>query len=564
MSLDFSRSRLPPFAHQREDTEFLTTHPYVFIASEMRTGKSKIVIDAAQFLYEAGTINKVIIIAPAPVRRHVWADKDIGQLTKHLWVGLPALVTEFHEQVRMWHNGDLSKTVLEIYVTNYEFIRSKSRLKELYPACGPRTLLVLDESSFVNNHSSQQSQACLALRRKCGRVVLLNGTPIFHSPKDLFSQGNILHPSILECKYITQYLAKYAVEEPVLRSGGEALTKTVGKGKFTKEIVIKRVSGWREEGLLDLERRFAPVTIRRLQKECLDIPPKLDPVTLTAVLDASWPSYKQMRNDLVVWLKSGHVSVAATAAIKALRLSQITSGYLGGIEDSGLGPAKPEPVDSSFLDSLDLSALLPHVVTASTDRATTPVWTKPETPPTRSYGTGTQIGREKIDLFLWFIEQQLVRDPNLHIVSWSRFRPEAFLAVQAVAEKFPQFQTATLVGSQTKDERSRALSLLHPDTSPVGPCYVAGIEGTGSFGLDMCAAHTCVTLSSGYSHGRSAQTLDRVYGPNQKFPIAYYNVIAVGPKGQKTIDHDILMARQTGENVATRTAAAWVKVITEE
>lgn len=93
---------------------------------------------------------------------------------------------------------------------------------------------------------------------------------------------------------------------------------------------------------------------------------------------------------------------------------------------------------------------------------------------------------------------------------------------------------------------------------------MAGIEGTGSFGLDFTAAHTCVTMSSGYSPGRSAQTLDRVYGPGQKFPIAYYDIVAVGPKGQATIDRDILLARRSGEDVAQRTAAAWVARLKEE
>ena len=155
-------------------------------------------------------------------------------------------------------------------------------------------------------------------------------------------------------------------------------------------------------------------------------------------------------------------------------------------------------------------------------------------------------------------------DPNLHLVTWSRFRAEAFRAHDEVKQRFPQFETAVLLGSQKRADRHRALSLLKPETSPTGPVFVAGIEGTGSFGLDMCAAHTCVTLSSGYSPGRSAQTLDRVYGPGQKFPIAFFDVVAVGPKGQRTIDHDILTTRRKGETIAQRTAAAWVKVLTTE
>lgn len=176
----------------------------------------------------------------------------------------------------------------------------------------------------------------------------------------------------------------------------------------------------------------------------------------------------------------------------------------------------------------------------------------------------TIVGREKLDVLLWFMERQLEADPNAKVVAWSRFRAEARRAYDEVLKRWPHVEAAMLFGGQTKADRLRALSLLHPDTAPRGPAFVSGIEGTGSFGLNMTASHTCITLSSGYSPGRSLQTLDRVYGPGQQNPIAYYNVIAVGPKGQRTIDHDILQARLAGEDVATRTAAAWVRALREE
>jgi len=67
MLLDFSRCRLTPFAHQREDVAAMIANPWFFITSEMRTGKTKIVIDAAQFMFIDGTIERVIVVAPAPV-----------------------------------------------------------------------------------------------------------------------------------------------------------------------------------------------------------------------------------------------------------------------------------------------------------------------------------------------------------------------------------------------------------------------------------------------------------------------------------------------------------------
>ena len=512
--LDFSRCRLTPFAHQREDTLTLIRHPFFFLANEMRTGKSKIVIDAAQFLFERGTISRIIIVAPAPVR-DVWFDPTLGEIAKHLWEGLYAKIYEYHGRSRSWVNPGEAEKSLDIYVTNYEFIRSKIRLKMLLSASGPKTLLILDESSFVKNYKSQQTKACLQLRRACGRVVLLNGTPIFHSPLDLFSQGNILHPTVLDCKYITHFKARYAIQQPVLGHGGKPLSNKFGGS-------IQKITGWRD--LEDIQRRFAPHTVRRLQKDCLDLPPKLDSVILTFPLDReTWRVYREMRDELVVWLENDQVATSLTAAVKAIRLSQITSGLLGGIEE----------VLASEISEPTMEPIRP-------------------------------ISREKIDGLLWLLESRLESDPNLHIAVWCRFRAELFRVAEAVREKFPQFEIGLVHGGQNSEQRVRSLSLLKPETSPTGPVFVAGIEGTGSFGLDFCAAHTCVTISSGYSPGRSAQTLDRVYGPGQKFPIAYFDVLATGPKGQRTIDHVILEAKKAGKNVAEWTSSAWVKELQRE
>lgn len=537
--LDFSRCRLAPFAHQREDVEWLIARPFALIASEMRTGKSKIVIDAIQFLYGANIIDRVIIVAPAPVR-DVWADKVLGELAKHLWDGLHSTVTEFHARTRTWIHQGTNESPLDIYVTNFEFLRSKNRLTQLLPLCGPKTMLVLDESSFVKNHAAAQTKACGTLRRACGRVVLLNGTPIYHNPMDLFSQGNLLHHSVLDCKFVTYFKARYAVQAPVIGAGGRALVSPYGKA-------VQKVVGWMN--LEDLQRRFAPYTVRRLQKDCLDLPPKLDPVALTATLTPeTWRAYKDMRDEMVVWLSTHDVAASSTAAIKALRLSQITSGFLGGVEDANIGP-----VDIGLLESLDYGEYTPENVEAAIESVS----------PTVCDGV-QEIGREKLDVLLWFLEQALEREEHPKVAAWFRFRAEVFRAVDAVHKRFPQFEVATIVGGQKRSERLRALSLLKPETSPDAHIFVAGIEGTGSFGLDFTASHTCVTVSSGYSPGRSAQTLDRVYGPGQKEPIAYFDVVAVGPRGQKTIDHAILEARRAGQDVATWTSSAWVKALTEE
>ena len=533
MSLDFSRTRLQLFKHQKEDVEWLIDQPFAFISSEMRTGKSAIVITAVQFMFEAGLVNRAIVIAPSPVRG-VWFDPEMGEIAKHSWEGAPANVSQFHDKVKSWIWGDpRGKARLDWWVTNYEFVRSKARLQQLLGLCGPKTILILDESSFIKNYKSQQAKACMTLRKQCGRVVLLNGTPISHSPMDLFSQGNILHPKILDCSHITHYKARYALMKPVLSKGGKVLLDPFGRK-------IETVAGWQH--LDDLQRRFAPYTVRRLQKDCLDLPPKLDPVILSATLTPeTWRMYKAMRDEMVVWLKSG-VATARQAAVKVMRLRQITSGILGGLED--------EPVQQQLNVGLGVNGEVLDFEPAE------------ERPPLAV--TTIEIGREKLDVLLWFIGQRLEADPNFRVVVWSVFRLELERITKAVAEAYPQFAMGVMMGGQSSDDRTAAMKLLHPDTTPGGPVFVGGIYGTGSFGLNFTAAHTSINCSFDYSLGRNLQAKDRVYGPGQTQPVAYFDIVATGPAGQKTIDHVIVAARLRNENIADFTTAGWVKLLTDE
>jgi len=546
--IDISRCRLPPFMHQREDTVALVGSPYLFITSEMRTGKTKIVIDAAQILFELNLIDRVLVVAPAPVR-DVWFGQDLGELRKHLWMDLPAVVVEFHSRMRSWEWGPPAVRRLEWVITNYEFIRTRRHLDELRTYCTKRTLLVGDESSYLKNHDAQQTKAFADLRWLSGRVVLLNGTPISHTPLDLFSQGNILHPNILKCKYITHYKARYAKQEPVLKAGGDPVLTPKG-------FPVQHIVGW--TNLEDLQQRFAPYVIRRLQKDCLDLPPKLDPVVLTAELTPqTWKLYKQMRDELVVWLSDNTVATAQQAAIKTLRLAQITSGFLGGVEDA-LDQEDADDLLPGLLESLDLGDGPGPSLTA------TETLLRREIRAPRVIAPTTEVGREKLDVLLWFLDQQLEADGNLHTVTWCRFRAEMLRMMDAVAQKFPQFTTGRIIGGQKKAERQEAMRLLHPETSPSGPVFVGGTYGTGSFGLNFTAAHLSINVSFDFSLGKFLQAKDRVYGPGQTKPVAYFDIVATGPKGQKTIDHHIVEARLNNENIATWTTAMWVQKLKAE
>lgn len=508
------RCRLPPYTHQRIGVKSIVANPFFLLADEMGAGKTKQAIDAAQVLFVMGVITKVVVISPAAVRG-VWFHRERGELAKHLWLSVASRVTEFHRKVDVWLMPKVG-TKLEWIITNYDYIRNPDYEEELINECDKNTLLILDESSAVKNSKALQSKAVYRIRQKCGRVLLLNGTPIAHSPADMYMQGRIMDTRILGCSSFSQFRAQYAV------MGG-------WQGK--------QIIDWRN--LDDLQKRFAPYVLRRLKKDCLDLPEKLPPVIYEVPLSmASWKIYREMRDELVVWLNDQNVSVAAQAIVKVIRLAQVTSGLLGGVEyeDVGAPEERPEWLPLAFEEVGSKGKLAPLQV----------------------------IGTEKRDALLEKIESALYQNPNHKFIVWCRFKPEAVKTVEAIRDRFPRVVSKLMYGGQKEHERNEVLALLDPSTTVEGPACAVATLGTGSIGLTLTAADTNYYLSLTRMLLHLLQSIDRTHRPTQVNPVSYFYFLATGPKGQRTVDHVLYEQLEKRNDLATMTCGAWVKALTEE
>jgi hypothetical protein len=213
-----------------------------------------------------------------------------------------------------------------------------------------------------------------------------------------------------------------------------------------------------------------------------------------------------------------------------MRLAQICSGFLGGIV---------EEVD----EEEDRSEIAPADV--------------------------QEVGREKLDFMLKQHKEWLIVDPNLKLLSWSRFIPELRRYLNEVSKTFPTHDIGcvagkALLGSTKNKERDHAMRLLDPRTAPSGPVTVGGTLGTGSLGHNFTACHTTVSMSSDYSPWKKDQADARVDRPGQIYPVSNFDIIATGPGGQKTIDHHIVKTRRNKEDINKMTASAWVAILMQE
>jgi SNF2 family DNA or RNA helicase len=99
---------------------------------------------------------------------------------------------------------------------------------------------------------------------------------------------------------------------------------------------------------------------------------------------------------------------------------------------------------------------------------------------------------------------------------------------------------------------------------PEGPVVVIGTPASGAMGLNLTAAHTVVYISNDFSLKTRLQSEDRVHRPGQMFPTSYFDIIATGPAGQKTIDHTVVKSLKAKLELATFTTSAWIQVLMEE
>lgn len=590
IDLDFTRCRKvwipdeerwsPPPPHVEEGVRTIIASPFFMLADDMGLMKTAQAIISAQFLHDAGIIDRVIVIAPAAVRPKVWFDRDIGQLAEQVFEDKRNFVSEYHQRLKQWSYGPTDRPELRWIITNYEYIRDEANLQILQRYCGPKTFLILDESSAVRGPDSAQTDACMRLRwletkkhrpvlgaARCGRILELNGTPNAESPMDMFSQGNLMHPSILECKYKTEYKARYAIQVPVLGAGGVIMSPYLKRvkqddGSYKKEpVAVTTIAGWSKEGIEDIQRRFAPYILRREAKE-VGIDWALPPVPLEVRLtQQTWKHYVSMRDQMVVWLESGVVA-AHQAGVKSIRLSQITSGFLGGVEDPGIDEFEDIGARPDYIPGF-AGEFRPEFAENETYLIPrgTQIIPRPRGPQV------VEIGREKLDFALDWHAGLLKRYPDLKLVTWCRFVPELKRYLEEVRAITPEVGAAcgaSVLGLGKRAEREHALRLLHPKTAPQGACTVGATQGTGALGLNFTASRTVLDMSFDFSSMKKKQGDARVNRTGQTGMVSFFYLIAVGPKGEKTIDHHVFMQRTGKMQINDLTTSGWVKLLREE
>lgn len=334
--LDSYRYKTTPFAHQDKVFKHSRDRKAFALLMEQGTGKSKVIIDTAAYLWGLGRINTLVILAPNGV--HVnWA---VNELPTHL----PDYVDN---HTAVWTSNHTKKQTaqleklfnpgvhLRILCMNVEALSSKRGTEFLTKVLrSTNALLAIDESTTIKNPSAIRTKAVLRLGKMADFRRIATGTPVTRDPFDLFSQMNFLDEDILEMPSFVAFKSRYA---KLLDASSPLIAKIMRSGaRFMPQIVEQDPLGRPVyQNLDELSDKIKEHSFRILKKDCLDLPDKVYARRYYEMEPEQARVYQAMKTKL----KADWKDATATALNKltmVMRLQQIVSGYYSADEEVGL------------------------------------------------------------------------------------------------------------------------------------------------------------------------------------------------------------------------------------
>ena len=276
-----------PWPHQLDAINFAIEKPSSMLALSMGYGKSKVVID----ILENREHKRVLIVCPKSVIA-VWP-KQFATHASSQW------------EMALLDQGDSKRKAARIKagllstrfvaVTNYDAYWREPLAATILGT--PWDCIVLDESHRIKAPGGRA--AWFAKKLRATQKLALTGTPMPHSPLDVYGQFRFLNPEIFGTNF-TLFRSRYAI------MGGYEGHQVVGFARLD-----------------ELHRKFYSIAFRADADLGL---PEASHIERTFKLSApAMRVYRELERELVAEVGSGVVH-AGNALTKLLRLQQITSG----------------------------------------------------------------------------------------------------------------------------------------------------------------------------------------------------------------------------------------------
>ena len=312
MSSPYPQTKIAPWQHQIDGFNLAKNHNNFYYAWDMGAGKTKGAIDFAN-ASDAKTIlvispRKVIPVWPGQFRKHSYNDYNILSVTEKLGNSTKK-AKEVYNHIKRCEQTDQKCVV----VINYEsawrqpigpIFNDNNRMTNLGVLLTQQwDLVIADEAHRMKSPGGKASWMMKRLHKHSQLRLWLSGTPMPHSPLDLYAQYRALDPSIFGTNF------SFFKREYCILGGFEG----------------RQITGWINQERL--QKKFFSIAHHVDADDCLDLPGKLD-IPIKFDLDPKAKRiYNELSEDFISNVGDG-VITASNALVKLLRLAQIAGGYL--------------------------------------------------------------------------------------------------------------------------------------------------------------------------------------------------------------------------------------------
>lgn len=306
-----------PFAHQYK--AWLRSRDLVNFGlfMDMGTGKSKVAIDTAVYLYLKGEIDTLVIFG----NKGSYKNWVLQELPAHMPDNIPVLSTHWestpNQLLLATYDMLLVKLKsLKVFVMNIEAIAYTKAYDIVYDIIASnKTMLVIDESTTIKNEGAARTKAALKLGVVAKYRRILTGEPIANSPMDIWSQAKFLDKDLLGFTSFFAFRSYYA-KLGEIRVGHRS---------------IKKIQGYRN--IKELENNIASWSFRIKKEACLDLPPKVYQTYLIQMPPDQRKLYDTLKEESAIALSELSIVTTPLAITKLLRLHQLACGHL--VDDLG-------------------------------------------------------------------------------------------------------------------------------------------------------------------------------------------------------------------------------------
>lgn len=358
--------------HQKEAFSFVMDLfkqdiKYFALFMEQGTGKSRVIVNIAKYLYKQGAIDTILLVA-TNASKEQWGEEqlpihyeEVNELSIFIWDGCKTKKSKN----KFFKVAD-SENKLKVFIFNIEAYTSNSvdTYVKYIISKGNGGFVVVDESTKIKNGRRKPGRGKRGGALRTNRILdyfsnkncykaILTGTPTPKSPFDLWSQFEFLKTNYFNMDYFF-FTHRYGIQMKRSNGGKNFNTlideKTFNQIKYKLKkadiitpMLIEELSArfstntenvlkinkmdkyYQYKNLKELKSKIDKVTFFKKKVDCLDIPPKTYEILKVEMSKEQKRIYTNLKDQLYSTYGGQELSVTNKISLY-VRLQAVTGG----------------------------------------------------------------------------------------------------------------------------------------------------------------------------------------------------------------------------------------------